>query len=153
MAVAVQTRGNGQTLLIAVMVAVIGPLLLSWLNGCQRQAERAEDWRRQDLVAARAAEVAVQAKESADNTNEKLDVIHKLVNSQLSTALKNELEALVRERAMMTELIELKKANGLEPTATAAEAIATSQARITELRGIIKDRTEQQEAIDAQTAE
>ena len=88
----------------AMCAAIIGPLLLTWLTGRQRRLEKAQDYARQDLVAARleanvvrarvqveevarvANATAMDAKDASRAVGVKLDVIHTLVNSQLSTA-------------------------------------------------------------------
>ena len=60
------------TILVAILV-VVGPLLLSYLNGRQAQAKETRDYAREDAVAvkveeaaARTAAVAVKAEEAAD---------------------------------------------------------------------------------------
>ena len=80
------------------MVAIVGPLLLSWLNNRHAIAfeERAID--RQEVVAARALEAATAVRVAAEGvadslaatsktTDAKLDVIHTLVNARLTEAL------------------------------------------------------------------
>lgn len=57
------------TLYIALVVAVIGPVILSWLQGRQRKSEKEQDYKRQDDVADEAKrsadEVAAQAAKAA----------------------------------------------------------------------------------------
>lgn len=57
------------TLYIALVVAVVGPVILSYVTGRQRKSEKAQDYERQDNVAAEAKrqqdEVAAQAAEAA----------------------------------------------------------------------------------------
>jgi hypothetical protein len=64
--------------LIVGVTGVITPALLAYLSGRQRQRDKAEDWARQDQVAARVQQVAVTAAETVD----KLDDVHKIVNQQ-----------------------------------------------------------------------
>lgn len=155
------------TLAVALLVAVIGPLLLSWLNGRQRKVEKREDYVRQDEIANRATEVAEQAKKAAvllveDNrrvaktaaaaaqqTFGKLDEIHTLVNSNMTAAMQAELDATVREVAMMREVVALHKAAGRKPSAEAAAAIAATEAKIAELRATLEDRHAVQDRVDA----
>jgi hypothetical protein len=54
------------TLAIALVVAVVGPVILSILNGRQRRAERKMDWAREDQKAKDAADAALAAQESRD---------------------------------------------------------------------------------------
>ena len=78
------------TLYIALIVAVIGPVILSWLQGRQRKAEKEQDYKRQDDVAAEAKrqqdEVAGQAAKAAkllldrqDETNKQAENVAKLL--------------------------------------------------------------------------
>ena len=139
------------TLAAVVIAAVVGPLLLSGLNNRHRKDERAQDWKRQDEVAARLAaaqqattarteEVAAAVAESSAATDGKLDQIHTLVNSQLSTALRNELAALVALAALMADVIEIKRAGGLEPTEEALAALELTKARAAELELVLEER-------------
>lgn len=72
--------------------------------------------------------------------NNKLDLIHSLVNSNMTAALQSELDATVRELAMMKEVIELKRAMGIEPSPEVLSAITSTQTRINELLAVIRDR-------------
>ena len=67
------------TLYIALVVAVIGPVILSYLNGKQSKASKEQDYARQDTVAAEALrqqeEVAVQAASAAKLLADRQDEI------------------------------------------------------------------------------
>jgi hypothetical protein len=145
------------TLLIALVVAVIGPLLLSWRQGIQRRKEKALDWEREDKVAEqarKAADLLVAANErvakTAEVTNGKLDVIHTLVNSNMTAAMQAELDATTRELAMMREVIDLKQAAGKKPTPMALAAVTATESKIHELQTALADRLKQNELADAQ---
>lgn len=156
------------TLVVALFVAVIGPLLLSWLNGIQRRKEKIEDYARQDEVADRATAVAEQAATAAqllvednkrvalaaagaaDKTFGKLDEIHTLVNSNMTAAMQAELDATVREVAMMREVGALHLAAGRDPSAEAEAAIVATEGRIAELRSALEDRHAAQDQVDSQ---
>lgn len=73
-------------------------------------------------------------------TNSKLDVIHKLVNSNMTAALQAERDATVRELAMMQEVIDLKRVAGHEPSPEALEAIVATKSKISELETTLMDR-------------
>ena len=149
---------------VAIIVAcssLTGPLLLNAMNtraarkaksaeDIQRRLEKQEDYERQDLVAKRAENAARALEKSqaviADavaGTDGKLNAIHTLVNSHLTGALQAELGATEREVEMMRMVVTLKKQVGAKPSATALDAIKSTDERIKELRQIIKERLEQ----------
>lgn len=153
-------------ILVALIVGVTGvitPALLAFLAGRQRREDKREDWARQDAVAdqvadaaRKAEEVAAQAAGAADLllaanervahtaavTNEKLDVIHTLVNSNMTAAMQAELTAVEAQRAVLLEVITLKEDSGVstvDPRAT----VDVLESRISELRAVLADRLEQ----------
>jgi hypothetical protein len=100
-----------------------------------------------DKVAAQAAiaaELLVKSNavvaETAKVTNVKLDVIHTLVNSSMTAAMQAELDATIRELAMMHEIVELKEAAGKKPLPVAERAITLTEGRIAELEHQLADR-------------
>lgn len=103
--------------------------------------EREEVRKTAESAAEKVEEVKSTLETTSTVTNEKLDVIHTLVNSQLSSALKGELDGLIRERLLMLEL-----SNG---RVEALAAIKSTEFRISELQQILKERTKQQELIDS----
>jgi len=161
--------------------------MLSWLQGRNTRAERAQDYARQDQVAAdlqkRQDEVAEKAAEAAELlataqkasadkaaeaaalllksnekvantaaktaqvTSDKLDVIHTLVNSNMTAAMQSELDARRIALAQMLEIVELKRGNKLEPTKEVLEAIGSLKGKINELEAQLKDRLSQSDAI------
>jgi hypothetical protein len=166
---------------VALIVAVgstLSPLLVAYLTNRHRKAERLQDYARQDAVAARAATVArslleqqeataaqatetarrlleanQQVADAAKTANGKLDVIHTLVNSNMTAAMQSELDATTRELAMMNEVVALKKAAGHEPTPETLAALEATQQRVTELRSSLEERLEQTELAERQIAE
>lgn len=174
-----QVGNNNNTtwvvLIVAVVASVIGPLLLAWLTGRQRRAEKIEDYRRQDEVAMRADEATrvllesqernalradLLAKEAADRAEEvaqrlvdqhertteemngKLDVIHVLVNSNMTKAMQAELDATAAQLVLMREVIALREATGT-PSPNAAGDIAAVESKIKRLAGVIAIRHQQ----------
>lgn len=140
-----------------------------------RKEERVESEARQDEVAAKAAEAAqrlidrqdtlahqadaaakllaentAKVAESAKITSDKLDVIHLLVNSNMTAAMQAEFDATTRELAMMHEVVELKKATGQQPSVLALAAIDATNARLIELRATLDDRLRQAKVVDKQ---
>lgn len=81
----------------------------------------------------------------------RLDVIHGLVNSSLTAAMVNELDALVRDAASMREVVELKRAAGLKPTKATLSVIAAADAKIAALTTAISERTDHQIVLDRMT--
>lgn len=119
------------SVVVAIFASITAPLILAARTERMHREDREANWARQDELAAK--------------TNGKLDVIHTLVNSQLTAAMQSELDAIVRELAMMLEVIELKKAAGFEPTPDALAALAAAQAKIAELTAALEDRAKAQE--------
>ncbi len=102
---------------------------------------------RQDDAAAKAAEAAAlllrsneRVAESTKITNAKLDTIHTLVNSNMTAAMQAELDATVRERAVIIELVNLKKNIGQENTVEALAALKAAEEKIEELTAVLSDR-------------
>ena len=126
---------------VAVMVAVastVSPLLLAFLTGKQRREEREAEWARQDQIHARDK---ADQEASNEKINGKLEVIHTLVNSNMTAALKAEYDGAVREVMLMREL------------GRPAGVIADADAKIAELRSVLEDRLRQTDLVDRQIAE
>jgi len=155
------------SILTAVFASITAPLILAHRTERMHREDRLADYERQDKVA-RAAEqtatdliasqkkIADQASEAASLllaanervaqtaqvTNGKLDVIHTLVNSNMTAAMQSEYDATVRELAMMREVLELKEAAGREPGPEAQAAIAATEVKLAELAAALEDRAE-----------
>jgi hypothetical protein len=171
---------HASTIFVAVLV-LAGPLLLSWLTQRHSRQTKADDNARLDLVAERAeeaarllaerqdaaadraaeaaqalvaanAEVAAVAARAAEVVGDKLDVIHTLVNSSLTAAVQAELDATIRELAMMHEVMELRQAAGKPPSPEREDAVAATEARIVEVRLQLDDRARQQAIANVQVA-
>jgi hypothetical protein len=122
-------------IVVALIVGMAGPFAVAHLTGKQRLAEKREDWRRQDEVAARL--LAANAK-----TDVKLDTIHTLVNSNLTAAMQSELNALT------ALVVNLRAASGEgDPVKDKAE-IAHLEERIVELTAQLADRHQAQDIVE-----
>ena len=135
--------------------------------------DRDAEWARQDEVAARAAQtadaIAAAQQGAADRaaeaarlllennervaqtqleTNGKLDVIHTLVNSSMTAAMQSEFDAVTRELAMMREVVELKRATGMEPSTAALAAIDVTETKLSELADALDDRAKAQAEVN-----
>ena len=135
---------------IAMIVAAFGfagPVIMSLVTYWVHRNETLRDYARQDAVAARLLvsneRVAETAKTAADGlvvTNSKLDMIHTLVNSQMTAALESELAATQRELAMMREVISLKSAAGHAPNIETLSEIKAIEGKVVELKSRLSDR-------------
>lgn len=76
----------------------------------------------------------------AATVNRKLVVIHTLVNSNMTAHMQSELEATVRELAMMREVARLHEEAGRDPTEETRSAMDLTRARVAELRAVLDDR-------------
>lgn len=112
--------------LLAVFASITAPLILAQRTAAMHREDRLADWARQDALAAK--------------TNGKLDVIHVLVNSNMTAAMQAELDAIKREIVMMREVAALNLAAGREPTVEALAAIEATQVKIAELESQLADR-------------
>ena len=135
---------------IALIAAIVGPLLLAYLFNVQRSREKREQWQREDTAAATASEMFRAlldenrgVKRSMDALNEQIDVIHVLVNSNMTAAMQAELDATVRDLASMREVIDLKRAAGHAPTPIALAAVKATEEAVAELTAKLGDRLKQ----------
>jgi len=155
-----------------VGVLAVGILAPAWLLSRTERIhheDREADWARQDQVAAKAEKAAAdlaksqkmiadKAAEAAElllannervartqqETNGKLDVIHTLVNSNMTAAMQSEFDAVARELAMMREVAALKQAAGQEPSPETLAAISATEAKLHELDAALADRAKAQ---------
>lgn len=147
------TAGNS-VVLVAVIVGFfgfLGPIVVDWNRQRARSRERQEDRKERAAVAGQAAaaaralsesndKIAKAAKAVEEKTMEQLNLIHGAVNSNLTQAIRDSLDSSVRELASLKELIELRRAQGQEPSVEALATIETTEARIIELRHKLADR-------------
>ena len=168
--------------LLTALIVTAGALLTIWLNGKQLRAGKAQDYARQDQVAAllearqdaaeaKAAEVADKAEEAAELllaanervahqsaeaaevTNGKLAQIHELVNSNMTIQMEETHDALAQQLVLMREIIALHKAAGRPPSPEALEAISTLGEKVGELKSQLSDRAKATEVADAKVTQ
>ena len=161
-----RVSGTDPAVIVTLVISVAGvifasitaPLILARRTERVHRADQLTEYQRQDQVAKLAAEtsaallaqqrdMAEAAAERAAGTDQRLDVIHGLVNSSLSAAFESALDALVTSLAMMHEVIDLKREAGHEPAPEAVIALRDTEARIAELRITLADREQQAQAI------
>lgn len=135
--------------LIMSVAAICGPLLLARQINKQARATRAEDYRRQDVVAARLEGQNKKALKATQVTHKRLEVIHGLVNSQMTAAKLAELEALESKLVMMRQIAARDKSEKVPVDSQALAAIESTVTRIEELKVEIKDRERQAQLTQA----
>jgi hypothetical protein len=128
------------TLAIALVVAVIGPVILSLLTGRQRRREKILDWAREDEVARKAAQVAQDLRDSQRSTDFQLERIHTLVNSNMTAQMEDSLASKKAELAALLEVADLKRAAGVEPSSTALSTINLIKSDIARKEAELADR-------------
>jgi hypothetical protein len=154
-----------EALWIVIATALSGLLTLlitGWQNGRSKRAERSEkvadreaEWARQDKVADRlvaaqtaatqaAEKVARTAATTAKDQGQKLDQIHTLVNSNMTTAMENELASYQALLAL------LKKES--PPDEETKGAIKATEERVEKLTVELDDRLRATEKAAAQLA-
>src|SRR5512140_1941118 len=101
--------------LVSAAFATASPIILSALTNTNTRRMREQDWERQDEVARKAADAADALLEANKTTNSKLEVIHTLVNSNMTAAMQAELDATERELALMKSVVELHRVAGKAP--------------------------------------
>jgi hypothetical protein len=134
-----------QTVVVALIVSIIAPVVLSYLNGRQRKADKLENWAREDQVAARVLEVANRAATAQAQNASVLQDIHTLVNSDMTAARQAELTT--------TRLLILALKRIVDPDTATEEAIIGAEKRATELEQILADRLVAQRKVEAAAAE
>lgn len=163
------------TLLAVVCVGFLAPIVLNLLNTRARHREKVEEYKRQDLVAARVADAAKQAEKAAqllleDNrrvasqaarTGERMfgsltyltqqtDRIHALVNSNLTEAQQREMDATTTMLVTMREVMDLKQRQGIEPTPETLAVLDNVEARIAAMSTALDHKRDQTAIADAQ---
>ena len=114
------------------------------------RSNKREDWRRQDEVAKRAATVAVKLQENGVKINDKLDIIHTLVNSNVTKEMEARLEGARRELVGLKEIIDLKRAAGSEPNKDTLASLISTEEGIHLLETDLQDRRRQQALVNQQ---
>ena len=154
----------GDAVLISAVVAISTAVQLV-LTSRNTRKEKAQDYARQDEVARQAAEAArllsdrqdaaalkaeeaarllavntANVAETARESKKTLDTIHGLVNSNLTASKQAEFAATVREAAMMQEVIDLKRASGVEPSIETLATLEATRTKIGEMKAELADR-------------
>ncbi len=136
-----------ESIWIALIVSVIAPVIAGLVTSFNNRTDKKAQWARDDLVAAKAAEAAkllLAANErvaaTAKVTNNKLDMIHTLVNSNMTAVMQAEYEATKRELILLLHVVELNRKVGNEPTTEGLVEIESTRKKISELHTALNDR-------------
>lgn len=160
--------GISDVLWYAIIIAVsstLSPLVLSFSTNRHAHADRLEDWARQDAIAKKAADaaelliasnrkMAAQAAEAASLlldsdkkrettaaiTVQKLDVIHTLVNSNMTASMQSELIAVQAQLVLIREVMTLNSAAGREPSVETLAVEKAAETKVAELTAALADR-------------
>lgn len=133
--------------ILAVFSSITAPLILAHRTEKMHREDREAEYARQDEIA-RAKEAKLALREKV--TDQKLDIIHKLVNSNLTNVMKSELSAVERELALLHEVAEMHRSNGREPTPEMRATIAATEQRVADLAQVIRDRDAAEKESNAQ---
>jgi hypothetical protein len=131
----------------ALLISVVAPSVLALIQNYFRRGEKKLDWEREDAVAEKAREAAKlllasneRVAQTSKETNGKLDVIHGLVNSQMTASMESDLASNVAQEVLMKELMSVKIHRGKKPLKEAETALALIRSKITELQSKLGDR-------------
>lgn len=89
--------------------------------------------------------MAKVAQRNTEDNGRKLDVIHSLVNSNMTAMMQQAIDATARELALMEEVVDLKSTQGRQPSAETQDAISATRERLEELRAAMADRKRAQD--------
>ena len=161
--------------IVAIFSSIVSPLVLVSATAFIHRKERAEDFKRQDAVAAKAAAVAVKAETAAEllsaaqqvtitntedvrvaaassaaDTKTQLKQIHTLVNSDKTAAMQALLDQTQLTLVGLREIVALVKKGRGKPTAATLSAIETAEEHIAQLTAELVDREHQAVAVEAE---
>jgi hypothetical protein len=101
-----------------------------------------------DLVAERDAKQALKL----EQIDAQAKRIHTLVNSDMTAARESERHQAQEMSVVLRRIVALAESHGLKPDQADVEALATAEARSTELDQILADRMAQQRIVEAEAA-
>lgn len=136
--------------LLAILLVMVVPLIVATRIDARMKKYRVEDTARADDVGDKlaaldtlAAAANHRAETVAADTSNALEVIHGLVNSQMTTVMQEALDARRGQLVTMVEILDLKRADGREPTKDALAHIESARSKIKELEHEITERLSQ----------
>jgi len=105
---------------------------------------------RTDEVARLAEQTALGVTQQLNVLGEGVERVHKLVNSDMTAARRDELIGAKKMLEALLRNVELQQVAGIEPSQEDLALIEATRARIDELEAILADRLVQQRAVEAQ---
>jgi hypothetical protein len=144
-----------QTAILAI-IAGIQLMLFTALQWWLTQRTKRDEYRRQDEVAARVALVAVTANESQKTLNvlvSTTEKVHKLVNSDMTTARTNERTALQLLLLSLRRMQALPTQPGAPSETDTQSAIRVAEQQIKDLDKILAERKLAQDKVDVEEKE
>ena len=144
--------GSGALAGSMALTGVIGVALLSIRAATKKELR---DFARQDEVAKRLLASNKIVTDNAITTFEQLGgiaattaVIHTLVNSDLTKAIQDKLDALLVQLALAEQVVSLHRKMGVEPPSEVLGIIEASKERIAATRKDLAQRAKQQSIVD-----
>ncbi len=132
---------------VALIVSVIAPIIVGLITSWNNRVDKRAQWEREDAVAAKSiatTKVLLAANErvavTTKDTNNKVDVIHSLVNSNMTATLQAEYESTKRELGLLLHVVELNKKLKHEPNKDIVIEIDRAKMRVAELYTILELR-------------
>lgn len=147
--------------LVAISGSTIAPFLManaaskrdaikSKLDAEIRREDKEQDYARQDEVARRLYEYTRTQAQANKLITDKIDVVHTLVNSNLTLAKESELKALVALAQMTREISDLRIANHLPENPHTVQGLLEMDNAVAVLRAEIAERKRQTELVKEQ---
>jgi len=148
------------TVIVAVIVAILAPSVLAIGNARINRNNQKLQWERDDALEAKriAREDAVAAQRELETQEhqkrlsaieDQANVIHSLVNSELTQAYQRALDSMIASRDNLQKVISMTIASGEIPNPKDTEDLALMGSRISELEHLVLIRLQQQQTIDA----
>lgn len=133
--------------LIFLCGTMVTPFIAARIGRAERQAIAEEVKGAANALVASNAEVAATAEVAARDRvslSKQVREVHTLVNSQLTERIRSELDETVARLATLRELVDLKRANGIEPTDDTLAVIEATESKVALLEESLADREQAQ---------
>ena len=129
-------------------LAAVATVTVSIITGRQALAKQRLDYARQDQVAERLMESNKRVAATAAVQIGKLDVIHTLVNSDLTKAIQGHLDEAIVAVSLADQVVQLHRKAGVEAPSEVLGIIDASNEKIAALRGDLAQRAKQQSLVE-----
>ena len=140
-ATAASTASMGsRNLIIVQMFSLVVVIVGFGYKGLEHHWDTAETIRKEGVAESQRVEAVRTAAEAAKNQSAKLEQIHSLVNSSLTAAMENELDARKSTLALLMGIIDTKKAASAAPNEELTVTADMTRKKITDLSSQLSDR-------------